>query len=112
MNDVTRTCNNTQIRNDGGNKALHFCGKHNSLPTVSVPYLIQKRRVEHDGSVGKLIDGKTWNTTTIQKCFVLDKKIIKTAANNTPALSESIICAVQWGMGNNGSKKMTTILSE
>ncbi len=33
-----RTCNNTEIKNDGGEESSAFLGKHNSLPPVSVPH--------------------------------------------------------------------------
>ncbi len=29
MDDVTRTCNNTQIKNDGGEESIAFWGKLN-----------------------------------------------------------------------------------
>ncbi len=29
MNNVTQTCNNTQIRNDGGDESIAFWEKHN-----------------------------------------------------------------------------------
>ncbi len=56
MNDVTRTCNNTEIRNDGGEESIAFLGKTNLAATsLSVPYTHPERQVEHDGSVGKQI---------------------------------------------------------
>ncbi len=50
MNDGTRPCINAQINNDGGEKAAHFWGKHNSLPETLFLTLIQKT-ARTDGSI-------------------------------------------------------------
>ncbi len=98
MNDVTHTCINTQIRNDGGEESIAFWRKH-KLPPVSVPY----PHPETASRTGKQILShfygaeKAYNTA-MQNHYALDKNKLKQRPINTPALSESIICAVQWGM--------------
>ncbi len=102
MNDRTCTCSNTQIRNVGGD-FLHFWGKHNSLPPVSVPYLYPETARTWRQHIGKHIPSHFYAAekacyTAIQNHYALDVNKLKQRPVNTPALSESIICAVQWGM--------------
>ncbi len=49
--DVTRTCNNTQIRNDGGKKASHSGENTTRCHQSLFLTLIHKRRVERNGSI-------------------------------------------------------------
>ncbi len=87
-----------------GKKASHFWGKHNSLTPVSVPYSHQETssRMRRQ-RIGKQIPShfygaeKAW-ITAIQNHYALDVNKLKQRPLNTPALSESINCAVQWGM--------------
>ncbi len=46
MNDGTRTCSNTQIRNDGGEESIAFLGK-TQLAATSLCYLPSSRNGEN-----------------------------------------------------------------
>ncbi len=94
-----------------GKKALHFCGKHNSLPTVSVPYPHPETTSRTRRQRGQINWWKDMEYNNHTKVFCIRQKFIKTAANNTPALSESIICAVQWGMWIMAVKKWPQFLA-
>ncbi len=99
-----------------GKKASHFWGKHNSLPPVSVPYPHPETARTRRQRIGKQIPShfygaeKAWNTA-IQNHYALDVKKLKQRPVNTPALSESIICAETWGMWIMAVKKWPQFLA-
>ncbi len=109
MNDVTRSCNNTQIKNNGGEESIALGENTTRCHQSLFLTLIQKQRVERDGSISKLIANTfLWHRKSVEynhtKVFCNRRIEIKTAVSNTPALSDHLCCAE--GYLNNDSKKI------
>ncbi len=99
-----------------GKKASHFWGKLNSLPPVPVPYrhpetARTRQQCRQTNSISFLWRRKSVEYSHTQSLWI-DVNTLKQRPVNTPALSESIICAVQWGMWIMAVTKLTTVLSE